>query len=576
MFCNLIRNSLHRLTALAMPLLFAVSLSMSASSAAEEMVELLVSSTEWPAGSAVMRYDAWTGKFRGQLDDPDENPLESQYILPKGLAVGSGGQVYVAYRCSTCDNPEMSAILKFSPITGGRFLTPFASDRGKEEGFEGLAISPDGFVLYAGQRESGRIHLYEIQSGKLLHKFPNFLLPRGLTFDRSGILYVLSQSDKFVGAGQIVGITNLGVTFPFVEPELRGPLQLDESSAGLVFGPDGDLYVVSSGQDTVLRYTIRRGSQPPSAVFRGEFATPGDNGCVDPVGLAFGPHDQNLYVTCRTSNNVVRYDGRSGRFLSEFISSGDSTRLRSPTYVAFVRYNLSSSIRLISPPNGEQTEPVTVFRWTRSQNPAVQSYRLLIATDPYMENEILSLPEPGGELIVAPQVAVRLRDLKDNDGKDVADQILYWQVIAQGNAIIQSGSEGPDEQSQEIFSCFFNRDNREYTQIRGLVTSDQHQLGLVGARVAVNSERHADTTNSFAETQFNGEYIVIAVTRDSHGYEIQFPIEITSTKFGYHPDEKTLGKERIEAGVITCNLKIERIFDIAGILPWIQLLLLKD
>ena len=167
--------------------------------------------------------------------------------------------------------------------------------------------------------------------------------------------------------------------------------------------------------------------QAPIAVLRGDFATPGDNGCVDPVALAFGPHDQNLYVTCRTSNNVVRYDVRSGRFLSEFIPSGDPTRLRSHTYVTFVKFNLSSSIQLISPPNGEQTEPVTVtvFRWTRLQNPAVHSYRLQIAMDQHMENIILDLPEPGGERIVTPQVAVRLRDLKDKNGKDVANQNLY-------------------------------------------------------------------------------------------------------------------------------------------------------
>ena len=557
-------------------MLFLFALGVSVSAAEEKMVELLVSNTGQPSGSAVMRYDARTGKFRGYLDDPDTDPNINQYEQPKGLAINSAGQVYIAYRCLMCDNPKMAALLIFSLNTGGRFLTPFASDRGKEEGFEGLAISPDGLALYAGQRESGQIHLYEIQSGKLLYKFPDFLFPRGLTFDRSGILYVLSQSDKFVGAGQIIGITADGRTFPFVEPTPKGPLQLDDASAGLTFGPDGDLYVVSTGPNRVLRYVIRRRSQLPSAEFQGEFAAPANDGCVDPVGLAFGPHDQNLYVTCRTSNNVVRYDGRTSRFLGEFVRSGESDKLSSPTYLTFASFDLHSSLRLISPPNGEQTEPVTVFRWTRSQNPEVHSYRLRIATDPYMENEILSLPEPGGERIVAPQVAVRLRDLKDKNGKDLAGRILYWQVIAKGHVIVQSGSEGPDEESQEIFSFFFKRDNREYTQIRGLVTSDLHQLGLVGARVAVSSERHAVTTNSIAETVFNGEYIVIAVTRDYNGLEIGFPIEIRSTKEGYHPVEKEIFEEERNGGIITWNLTMQRDFDRSRAGPWIPLLLLGD
>ena len=193
-----------------------------------------------------------------------------------------------------------------------------------------------------------------------------------------------------------------------------------------------------------------------------------------------------------------------------------------------------------------------------------------------MENEILSLPEPGGERIVAPQVAVRLRDLKDKNGKDLAGRILYWQVIAKGHVIVQSGSEGPDEESQEIFSFFFKRDNREYTQIRGLVTSDLHQLGLVGARVAVSSERHAVTTNSIAETVFNGEYIVIAVTRDYNGLEIGFPIEIRSTKEGYHPVEKEIFEEERNGGIITWNLTMQRDFDRSRAGPWIPLLLLGD
>jgi hypothetical protein len=172
-----------------------------------------------------------------------------------------------------------------------------------------------------------------------------------------------------------------------------------------------------------------------------------------------------------------------------------------------------------------------------------------------------------------------LRDLKDKDAKDFAGQILYWQVIAQGNVIVQSGSEGPDEESQEIFSFFFRPDNREYTQIRGLVTSDLHQLGLVGARVAVSSARHAGTTNSIAETEFNGEYIVIAVTQDSHGHEIEFPIEITSTKEGYHPEERELLSSDISDIndlVITCDLLMKRDFDRSGAGPWIPLLLLGD
>jgi len=165
MFCNLFRHNFRLWAALTIPFLFALGLCASVSAAEEKMVELLISSTGRPSESAVMRFDARTGAYRGQLDDPDADPERNQYVLPKGLAVDPENQVYVAYRCSTCDNPQMAAILKFALYTGGRFLTPFAFGRGnKMEGFEGVAISPDALDLYADQREFGEIYHYEFKS----------------------------------------------------------------------------------------------------------------------------------------------------------------------------------------------------------------------------------------------------------------------------------------------------------------------------------------------------------------------------------------------------------------------------
>jgi hypothetical protein len=201
----------------------------------------------------------------------------------------------------------------------------------------------------------------------------------------------------------------------------------------------------------------------------------------------------------------------------------------------------SSSIQLISPPNCEPgllvqgvpsfidpdecipLDAVTVFRWTRSKNPRVSSYRLIIANDPNMENIDLNLPE-NGDSIIAPQVAVRFPNSMGLDP-------FYWRVIA----LDKFGT--PVEQSQKIFSFTLRSDmfGEELTIISGLVKSDLDLAELVGARVAVSSNEHiSNDADSIVATEFNGEYIVIALTAILGGtpprVPIAFPIVITCKK----------------------------------------------
>ena len=155
---------------------------------------------------------------------------------------------------------------------------------------------------------------------------------------------------------------------------------------------------------------------------------------------------------------------------------------------------------------------------------------------------------------------------------------LYWRVIG----LDQAGD--PVEQSQEDFSFVFIPDQREFTVINGLVKSDLNQLGLVGARVAVSSARHTGTTNNIVETEFNGEYIAIAVTTDIDRVPIPFPIEITSTKEGFQTTTVILQESEKINGVITRDLTMMSDGDgetdpsslSAGALPAILSLLLGD
>ena len=199
------------------------------------------------------------------------------------------------------------------------------------------------------------------------------------------------------------------------------------------------------------------------------------------------------------------------------------------------------SLQLRSPPDGRQTNPVTVFRWMRSEYPEVHSYRLLIALDQDMVTRVLDLPGAGDNKIIAPQIAVRL--WADDGHTD-----YFWRVIA----LDQSGN--PVEQSQNIFSFSHIGDPSGYTVITGRVKSGLNQLGQSGARVAVSSALHSGTLNNIVETEFNGEYSVIARTTDSNGDPIPFPIEITSSKEGFQPTTVTLQESEIINGTITHDL----------------------
>src|SRR5207249_2582735 len=106
------------------------------------------------------------------------------------------------------------------------------------------------------------------------------------------------------------------------------------STTGVIIGPDGNLYVNSFSNGRVLRYDGSTGAPlpalgKPDAIF----VTPGDGGLQNPTGLIFGP-DGNLYVSSRGNNSVLRYNGTTGDFLDAFVREG-AGELTSPRGLVF-------------------------------------------------------------------------------------------------------------------------------------------------------------------------------------------------------------------------------------------------
>ena len=101
-------------------------------------------------------------------------------------------------------------------------------------------------------------------------------------------------------------------------PTLDGP-------TSAVFGPDGNLYVLSSS-DTVLRYNGSTG------VFIDTFIPENSNNLEEAKDMIFGP-DGNLYIAANCDEfcpkgvvgeggHVMRFNGKTGTFIDDFIPNG--------------------------------------------------------------------------------------------------------------------------------------------------------------------------------------------------------------------------------------------------------------
>ena len=104
----------------------------------------------------------------------------------------------------------------------------------------------------------------------------------------------------------------------FVSPLEGG---LDDPYA-LVYGPDGALYVSMKVGNSILRYDAVSGAPLPALGKPGaEFVSPGAGGLSQARGIAFGP-DGNLYAVSTDTDAILRYDSATGTPLGALVASG--------------------------------------------------------------------------------------------------------------------------------------------------------------------------------------------------------------------------------------------------------------
>ena len=259
---------------------------------------LYVSSGQFHGVDAVMRYDGTTGAYLGQFAD------STHLTSPRGIIFGQDGNLYVADGNGAADG----RIVRYDGATGA-FLNEFVPISGN-----GGLSHPQGLVFAPSVTNPRKLDLYVSSA------YTNSVL----RYD--------GTTGAFLGA--------------FV-PSGSGGL---DHPGGLVFGPDGNLYVANFGQDgnrIIARFQGPSGRTP--GAFLDTFVSVGGGGLETPTGLIFGPDGngdgrQDLYVAtahfqgawgaeARTSK-VLRYDGVTGAFIDTFVAP-NSGGLDDPNFLIF-------------------------------------------------------------------------------------------------------------------------------------------------------------------------------------------------------------------------------------------------
>jgi sugar lactone lactonase YvrE len=272
-------------------------------------------------GSDVLEFDETTGATIGVFGEA--NNADSGLQFPVGVLFGPDGNLYVT-------NESLNTISRFDGQTGA-FIDDFGEANNADSGLtfpNGVIFGPDGdlFVSSAG------------------HGMTSSTSPMGaiLRFDGS--------TGAFEG---VFGEAN------FTDSTLRVPI-------GLVFGPDGDLYVASAGGlpghidpdfSAILRYDGTTGA------FKGTFgdADRANSGLVRPQALVFGP-DGNLYVSSTHTDEVLKYNGTTGAFLGVFGEANNAdSGLTGPVALLFGPggdlFVVRTRFNIINPPPGGVIPP---------------------------------------------------------------------------------------------------------------------------------------------------------------------------------------------------------------------------
>jgi outer membrane protein assembly factor BamB len=298
--------------------------------------------------NTVKRFDAVTGQYLGVFVTSGSGGLNG----PRGLLFGNDGNLLVSNQNV---NSEFNGnVLQYNRQSGafmGQFVT---DDDNPPFGPRGIILSNDGSFLFVADLFGGQLLKYDGNSGEFLDVLePNgfgTFFPRAVVIsphDGTLLVSVANIDNPLDGwvlrfdpeSGDFLGI--------FIQSNNVNRLHRPE---GLVFGPDGNLYITSfnneevpSDVDKILVFNGNTGAYIPGGDI--PLYAPGQPRAFaqallfGPNGDLFvpitGPFDQNGAPVGPNTGAVRRYDVASKTFTNFVLPATEGGPLGQPWYLTF-------------------------------------------------------------------------------------------------------------------------------------------------------------------------------------------------------------------------------------------------
>lgn len=308
--------------------------------------------------NTIKRLDIETGE--GGVFVPTSDAANNYNILgPRGVIV-SGKTVFLSIQ--NVDQPIPGEVVKYD-IATGKFISTLVSPTQNEAPFapRGIALSPDGKFLYVADFISeddshGYVRKYNAGDGKFIAKFfadpssssQDDFFPRGLVFGPDGKLYV-SVSEQPVGdplAGYIMSFdptnSNPNNTFKVVvasnaDNDYDSGLHRPE---GIVFSPDKKTIWVCSFRADSSDTDKLMGFNLNDLMNPSEIILQKGDNREFAMALLFGP-SADLFVPISSTGELRRYtDLQDGGKYTVISESGNP--LSGPWYLTFKTTNPST------------------------------------------------------------------------------------------------------------------------------------------------------------------------------------------------------------------------------------------
>jgi len=255
--------------------------------------------------NSVLKFDATTGAFQSVF--ATSNQLQG----PNGIAFGSDGKLYVASRLT-------NNVLRFN--ADGSFDQIFATGNGLM-GPAGILFDANGKLLVANWQGTPNTVLRFNAGGSFDKAFAtdaSLAKPWGLVFGADGRLYVSAK-----GSGSVSGsVARFNADGSFDKSFIPSV----SYSAGITFGPSGDLFLGSDvGAGSSEASNIRRYNGTTGA-YKQSFAA---SGGLYLVQFILFDSSNNLYASSAYSyggsdsprSTVLKYDS-NGSYIGIFASGG--------------------------------------------------------------------------------------------------------------------------------------------------------------------------------------------------------------------------------------------------------------